>query len=101
MSGRFSITVTAGEHPPTSIDVVLGDEYPPAPSRVTGPVGSPVKELRIAYPPSRQKPVFWQPLARLAAYDSRLAMIDVGWLWLYILVYLPAIVLIRAVLKVA
>jgi phosphohistidine swiveling domain-containing protein/uncharacterized membrane protein (DUF106 family) len=106
MGGRFSVTVTAGEHAPVVVDVVLGDKYPPAPRRVMGPVGSPVRELQVVYPRSRHEEVFWRPLARLAdcrqvAWATRLAAVEVGWLWLYILVYLPALVLARAVLKVA
>jgi len=98
MSGRFSVTVTAGEHPPVTTEVVLGEEYAPAPCRVAGPAGSPVKELRVVYPKAKYEPVFWRPLAPLS---PRLATIDLGWLWLYVLTYLPALVLARAVLKVA
>lgn len=98
MSGRFLVTVTAGEHPPVSVGVVLGDDAPPVPGHVTGAAGSPIKELRVVYPKPKQDPVFWRPLAALG---GRLATIDVGWLWLYILVYLPTLVLARAVLKVA
>jgi phosphohistidine swiveling domain-containing protein/uncharacterized membrane protein (DUF106 family) len=105
-SGRFPVAVTAGDHPPTTIDVVLGDQYPPASSKAAGLVGSPVKELRAVYSPSTQKLTFWQPFRWLTGHDhvplcSRLAAIDIGWLWLYIIVYLPALIVIRAVLKVA
>jgi hypothetical protein len=34
-------------------------------------------------------------------FVSRLAAIDAGWLWLYILAYLPTLFLARSVLKVA
>jgi rifampicin phosphotransferase len=98
MGGRFSVAVTAGEHPPVSVPVVLGDEVPPGPCRVVGPAGSPVQELRVVYPKSKLEPVFWRPPAFLG---GPVASIDLGWLWLYILVYLPALVIVRAVLKVA
>jgi pyruvate,water dikinase len=98
MSGRFLVTVTAGEQPPVSVSVVLGDEVPPAPCRVAGPAGSPVKELRVVYPKSKQESVFWRPLAPLG---GRRAATDIGWLWLYIIAYLPTLVLARAVLKLA
>jgi uncharacterized membrane protein (DUF106 family) len=98
MSGRFSVTVTAGKNPPVAADVVLGEEYPPAPRRVAGPADSPVQELRVVCPKSKLEPVFWRPLASLG---GRAASIDLGWLWLYILAYLPALVVVRAVLKVA
>jgi hypothetical protein len=104
--GRFSVTVMAGEHPPVAMDVVLGDRYPPAPRRIAGPAGSPVRELRIVYPKSKHEAVFWRPLAPLAGHEQtawamRLASVDVGWLWLYILAYLPTLILARAILKVA
>ena len=60
----------------------------------------------MVYPKSRLDPVFWRPLARVAG-DSpvplfeRLATINVGWLWLYILVYLLTLMLVRTILKVA
>jgi hypothetical protein len=106
LSGRFSVAVTAGGHTPVKADVVLGEAYPPAQSRTAGPADSPVKEVRVVYPKHRYEPVFWRPLVSLAGYDrvpltARLATIDIGWLWLYILVYVPTLVLTRAVLKVA
>jgi hypothetical protein len=98
MSGRFSVMVTAGKNPPVAADIVLGEEYPPVPRRVAGPADSPVKELRVVYPKSRLEPVFWRPLVSLG---GRAASMDLGWLWLYILAYLPALVVARAALKVA
>ena len=65
---------------------------------VTGPAGSPVKELRVIYPKPKQEPVFWRPRASLG---GRAATLDIGWLWLYILVYLPTLVLVRATFRVA
>jgi hypothetical protein len=104
--GRFPVKVMAEGHPAVTANVVLGEEYPPGNLIALGGHDSPVKELRVVYPPSRQKPVFWQPLAGfgnrnhlpLAKY---LAAMDVGWLWVYILTYLPALFASRAVLKVA
>jgi pyruvate,water dikinase len=106
MVGRLSVAVRAEGHLPLTVAVVLGNESPPAPSSVIGPAGSPVKELRVVYPKPNRKPVFWQPLASLAGHDgvpwaARLATVDVGWLWLYILAYIPTLVLARAILKVA
>jgi hypothetical protein len=60
----------------------------------------------VVFPPSTQKRAFWQPLVGLAGHEKipfadKLAVIDVGWLWLYILAYLPALFLSKAALKVA
>jgi phosphohistidine swiveling domain-containing protein/uncharacterized membrane protein (DUF106 family) len=106
LSGRFVVTVTAGERPPVAVDVVLGNEFPPAPRRIAGPAGSPVRELRVVYPKSKHEATFWRPFAPLAdheqaAWTVRLAAVNVGWLWLYILVHLPTLALARVVLKVA
>ncbi len=105
-SGRFDVKVAAEGHPAVTAEVVLGADCPPSPARVAGPAGSPVRQLRIVVPRPKVKSVFWQPLALLAGHDaipfaSRLAAMDVGWLWLYILVYVPVLMLTRFVLKVA
>jgi len=65
-----------------------------------------VKEVRVVYPKPKTKPVFWRPFAPLTGHDrvpsaARLALIEIGWLWLYILIYIPALFLTRVVLKVA
>jgi hypothetical protein len=106
MTGRFLVTVTTANQPPLTAWVVLGDDYPPTSLRTQGASGSPLKELRIVYPKSKTEPVFCIPLAFLTNNDwipfaSRLATINVGWLLLYIAVYLPALTLVRIVLKVA
>jgi hypothetical protein len=104
--GRFPVKVIAEGQPALTANVVLGGQYPPASLTARGSRGSPVKELRVVYPPSGQKPVFWQPLANLGAWDrlplaSHLAAMDIGWLWVYILAYLPVFFVAKAVLKVA
>jgi pyruvate,water dikinase len=98
MSGRFSVTVTPEGTSPVVAEVVLGEEYPPVPSRIAGPADSPVKEVRVVYPRSKHEPVFWRPFAPLG---GRLGAVDLGWLWLYVLTYLPTLVLARVVMKVA
>ena len=104
--GQFPVTVTTSGQPPLALRVVLGDDYPPAPRSVKGAGDSPFKELRVVYPQPRLEPVFWRPLARLLGDQpggllTRLAAIDLGWLWLYILAYLPALLIIRWILRVA
>jgi hypothetical protein len=104
--GRFSVKVIADGHPPVAVDVMLGGEFPPGKLIAKGGHDSPIRDVRVVYPPPGQKPVFWQPLAGLRAHDQLpfakdLAAMDIGWLWLYILTYLPALLVSRAVLKVA
>jgi rifampicin phosphotransferase len=105
-SRRFPVSVVTEGHSAVSLNVVLGSQYPPGTVTATGQVDSPVKELRVVYPNSSRKPVFWQPLAALGQYgDSSflqwLAAVNVGWLWLYVLTYLPALAILRAALQVA
>lgn len=105
-SGRFPVSVVTEGQPPLALTVVLGGEYPPGILAADGAAGSPIKELRVVYPKSSQKPVFWQPLAALGSHENVallhwLAEVDVGWLWLYILIYLPLLFILRALLKVA
>jgi hypothetical protein len=60
-----------------------------------GGAGSPFKELRVVYPNSSRKPVFWQPFK---GFSSGL---DIGWLEIYLLTYLPVLYILQALLKVA
>ncbi len=104
--GQFPITLTAPGHPATTLNITLGEKNPPAPATTAGPTGSPIKELRVVYPPSQQEKIFLRPLHFLARYPalpgtSKLAAYDIGWLWLYILAYLPILLIARLLLKVA
>jgi pyruvate,water dikinase len=94
-SGRFPVTVTAGESPPVTLYVVLGDSHPPEPAKWVGGERSTLKSVRIAYPPSEQKRVFWAPLARLGRPGW-----DAGWLITYLVAYMPALILLRLVLRI-
>ena len=104
--GQFPVKVIAGARPPVMVNVVLGEEFPPGNLTARGGADCPIKEVRVVYPPSGQKPVFWQPLAGLGASShlpvaKELATLDIGWLWVYILAYVPVLFVARVVLKVA
>ncbi len=75
------------------VPVVLGEASPPGAKSVKG-VG-PVKEVRVAYNwrPEPKDLAFWQPFGA--------ASWAVGWVWVYILAYLPVLFGTRAILKVA
>ena len=105
-SGRFPVTVTAAGHPPVTVDVVLGEEYPPARVSAKGVPVHPSRNCEWSIRNRRLEPVFWRPLAGIAGdspvpFIARLATINVGWLWLYILAYLLTLILVRTILKVA
>jgi len=95
VSGRFPVSVVTEGHAPVILNVVLGNQFPPGPSSVTGGAGSPIRQLQIVYPGSSQKPVFWQPLTALGS------ALDVGWLMTYLLAYLPVLFILQVLMKVA
>jgi len=106
LQGPFPVTVSADRGATLTAMAVLGDEYPPGPLSVKGAADSPIKELRLVYPRPKVEPVFCRPLAGLAGihwlpFAERLAAVSVGWLTLYIVVYIAALTFVRAVLRVA
>ncbi len=105
-AGRFPVSVTAEGRQPVSVNVVLGNQYPPGTLSSASAAGSPVRELRVVYPNSSQKPIFWQPFAGIGSQAdsgvvSWLASMDIGWLMVYLLTYLPVLFILQALLKVA
>jgi phosphohistidine swiveling domain-containing protein len=105
-SRRFPVSVATEGHPPVTLTVVLGNDFPPAVTTISGPRDSPIKQLRVVYPASSQRPVWWQPFDGLARHSDVaavqwLASLGIDWLWLYLAVYLPALVILRPLLRVA
>ena len=90
-SGRFPVIVVAEGHPPVELTVVLGNQYPPGSLAAAGGADTPVKEVRAVYPNSATKQVFWRPFGA----------VDIGWLGVYLLTYLPVLFILQALLKVA
>ncbi len=90
-SDRFPVSVVAEGHPPVELTVVLGNQYPPGSLAAAGGADTPVKEVRAVYPNSATKQVFWRPFGA----------VDIGWLAVYLLTYLPVLVILQALLKVA
>lgn len=104
-SGRFPVTIET-EKGSATIEVILGDEYPPAANPVAGAKNSVIREVRAVYPRPIHEPVFFRPLAGLSGMEhvpfaARLGNWDIGWMGLYILVYVPVLLLARTFLKVA
>jgi hypothetical protein len=91
-AGRIPVKVAATDHAPVFANIVLGDDVPPAARSVAGAPGSPVKEVRTVYPKPKVEPVFWRPFG---------GAFHLGWLWVYVLVYVPVLLLARALLRVA
>ena len=98
--GDFAIKVTAGEPQETAVaaTVRLGDDLPPGVKKVLGPAGSPLRQVELVYPKPNVEPEFWRPLAFMG---GRLGAWDIGWLWLYVLAYVPVLFFARWALRVA
>ncbi|MEI7766425.1 MAG: PEP/pyruvate-binding domain-containing protein [Phycisphaerae bacterium] len=91
-NGSYKVTVTAQGSAPHSMDIVLGDLNPPAPRTLEcGPDG-PIQSLKITYPKPKTTQVFW----KLPGIDWNL-----GWLWVYLLAYLPIMLIARWLLRIA
>ena len=94
--GCFPVTIAAGDTPPVTINIVVGDSCPPGPRQAAGNPASPIRSASVVYPPPEQKRIFWAPLAALG--NDRW---DAGWLLTYLAAYLPVMFALRWVLKIA
>jgi pyruvate,water dikinase len=106
LAGQFPLTVSTAGLPPLSLTAVLGDDTPPSPAKTMTSPGAPLRQLDVVYPQPKVAPVFWRPFATLAdksfvPYAGWLATVNVGWLLLYIVVYVPVLFLLRWLMKVA
>ncbi len=94
-AGRFPVSLSAPGEQPLTIDIVLGDVCPPGPVEMLGNPGWPLMSLRVVYPPPEEKPVFWKPIEPVV-----LGWLP-GWLWVYLLAYVPPMFLLRWLLGLA
>jgi hypothetical protein len=100
------IELTTPGQPALTIEMVLGDENPPAPTRIFGPSIGPIKAIHLVYAKPRVGQFFWQPFASLAKFSNvpfaaNLSVLEPNWLWLYLLVYIPTMLVARRGLGVA
>jgi len=89
--GHHELALNTGEGKEIELKLAFGKNCPPAPVE-TLPGDGPVRSLKAIYPRALTKNVFWSP-----AGTSK----DFGWLGVYLLVYLPVMVMVKKVLKVA
>jgi hypothetical protein len=97
-AGRFPIAVRVGRQHKASMDLVLGDTHPPAPTEVAGDPKT-VVSLSASYAPPQRRPTFFRPFAFLGR--TTLSYWDAGWLGLYLLVYIPVMFTLKWLLGVA
>jgi pyruvate,water dikinase len=102
-AGRFRVAVTPAGGEPVEVHLTIGDASPPEPTEDLGDgklvqvvraadAHSPVKYVKVTYE-QRPQPAFWAPFSGLGwSWDA-------GWLLLYIVVYLPVMLVSRWVLR--
>ncbi len=95
--GVHPVTVRAGTDSVTA-EIVEGQSHPPAPALVNGLPASVIKKVQVVYPRPAVPRVFWRPFAWLG---GKWGAWDAGWVWLYIVTYLPVLLLLRWLLRVA
>jgi hypothetical protein len=102
-SDRFVMRLTAEGIPPVEVPFVLGDRYPPEPRTDAGDGRGPV-QLLVTSGPVRQVRVTFseQRTADDLEFCSPFRWLGwnltVGWMWVYIGCYLPAMMLLRRLL---
>jgi hypothetical protein len=82
-SGRFPVQISLPNHAPLTINAVLGESHAPEPLEITDHDAKGIVSAKIVHPRSDQKRIFWAPFAWAGKPW------DAGWLWLYMIVYLP------------
>lgn len=103
--GKFDLSAATKDRKPLYLPIAVGDSTAPVSTEATNRSDSPIRQLRVVYPRPKQAVEFWRPFAALANSNSpragKLASFDVGWLWLYLLVYVPVLFAGRKLLRVA
>jgi pyruvate,water dikinase len=81
-SGKFPVQISIPRHQPLTINAVLGESHSPEPLEIDHDAKG-IVSAKIVHPRSDQKRIFWAPFAWAGKPW------DAGWLWLYMIVYLP------------
>ena len=107
-TGKLTILLNSGKAAPITADVVIGEDTPPTPTLTRGLPGSPLLQLQIIYQKPKIAPFFWQPFYKFAdttflpkSVVNRLVALDVSWLWVYLIAYIPMLFFARRILSVA
>jgi hypothetical protein len=114
-AGAFGVSVAAEGFAPLTVDAVLGDAAPPPVKEDLGdgkgPVqvvraadaSNPVQYVKLTYIEDKTKgaDAFWVPFGGTSAKGEAYGWNwDAGWLWLYIAIYLPVMLVLRWVLRI-
>ncbi len=111
-AGRFSVTLQPEGREAVEVVLATGNDQPPEPKEDLGdgkPVqvlrpgdaDSPIQSVKVTWSEKKEQgqDKFWAPLA--AWEGSAWSKWDIGWLLLYIMVYVPAMFVLRWVLRLA
>ncbi len=93
--GRFPVVIRTSGMDPVHFNLLAGDAAPPSPPIAFTSESAPIRELSVEYREARIQDdrVFATPFSRFGwAWD-------VGWLGVYLLVYLPVMVVVRRALR--
>jgi hypothetical protein len=82
------------EQPEKPLMLAFGNERPPTPKMLTGD-SAPLVDLEAIYPRPLQKRQFWTPLAAVGGPSW-----DFGWLGVYILAYLAAMLIAKRLMGI-
>ncbi|MEM7791282.1 MAG: PEP/pyruvate-binding domain-containing protein [Verrucomicrobiota bacterium] len=92
--GQHRLQLSSNTGAPVEIVLAFGKGCPPAPAEMTPPSG-PIQLLKAVYPRALQKQYFWAPFKRASGTPF-----DFGWLGVYILAYLPTMLITKKLLKI-
>lgn len=93
--GQHLVRLKTGTRPPIELKLTFGTKSPPAPMEVA-PEDGPVTSLTAVYPRALTKNYFWAPFEKSNGQPW-----DMGWLGVYLLAYLPAMIVTKGLLNVA
>lgn len=91
VSGRYAVTLNTPDAAPITAYIALGPNVPPEPIEILTPAGHPLRSVKIMYPKFAEPPPFFKP--------SWLPF-ELSWFWVYLLVYLPVMLIARVILRV-
>jgi pyruvate,water dikinase len=94
-AGRHVLQLQTVDERPLELSLAFGTACPPVPAEVATEQG-PIHTLKAVYPRSLYKQTFWTPLQNNLGLSW-----DLGWLGVYLLTYLPLMIVCKKVLRVA
>ncbi|MFC2081182.1 PEP/pyruvate-binding domain-containing protein [Bacteroidota bacterium] len=94
--GRYKIEIVPENGDRVIAHLVLGHEYPPEPKEIAIPENSPIISAELLYNDQRTKEslTFWTPLQFIGIAW------DLGWLGIYLLIYIPFMFLLKFIFKI-